>query len=473
MRFKGTLVLLIVVLALGGFIYFYEIKGGAQREKAKESESLIWKIEDRNIRQIELSSPGQHVAAARKDEKEWVLTAPQTLDADSQELDRLARSAVTLRRENIVEQNAADLAKFGLSPAQTSLKFKTKDGKDYAINFGNNNPTGSSAYASFPGQKVVFLVPAGAASAFSKKVDDLRNRSVLSFEQPEVQSLSVNNPKGVFELTKDKDDRWWFKGTEKRAADGPGVRGILSALSTGKIKEFFNDNTSDYTTLGLDKPFIDVSLTYGKHKAIKHFIIGLEKSRLKKKSAKPAAGEGKAAEQTSSEVYLAQDISRPDLFFVEKDLVDKLLKSPNDVRDKTLASMQRWDVDAIELTNTKGSFSFLKLNGEWFFGAAKKKAKWDAVNGILDAMEKPVKEWIDKPAPLKEYGLDKPAVHAVFKQGGRIIADCALGKSAKNGIYAHVKGDSSVKIADPEGLNVLDQGESGFVEAAAAANPKK
>jgi hypothetical protein len=65
MRFKGTLVLLIVVLVLGGFIYFYEIKGGAQREKAKESESLIWKIEDRNIRQIELSSPGQHAWLVR------------------------------------------------------------------------------------------------------------------------------------------------------------------------------------------------------------------------------------------------------------------------------------------------------------------------------------------------------------------------------------------------------------------------
>ena len=185
--------------------------------------------------------------------------------------------------------------------------------------------------------------------------------------------------------------------SEKRAADGPGVRGILNALSMGKIKEFFNENTGDYATPGLDKPLIDVSLTYGKNKAIKRLIIGPEKSRLKKKERK-AGRRGRQCGRTDIvEVYLAKDASRPDLFFVEKDLVDKLLKSPNDVRDKTLASIQRWDVDSIELTNTKGSFNFVKLNGEWFFGAAKKKAKWDAVNGILDAMEKPVKEWIDKP----------------------------------------------------------------------------
>jgi len=471
MRFKGTLILLVVVLALGAFIYFYEIKGGEQRQKAKESENQIWKVEGKNIQQIEISSSGQYVAAVRKGDKEWVLTAPQTYDADSEELDRVANSLATLRRESILEQNSSDMAKFGLNPAQTSLKFKTRDGKDYGIDFGINNPTGNFAYAAFPGQKTVILISSSAAGTLGKKVDDLRNHSVLSFEQPEVQSLIVNNPKGVFELTKDKDDRWWFKGFEKRAADGPGVRAILNALSMGKIKEFFNENPEDYATLGLDKPLIDVSLTYGKDKAIKHLMIGLEKSKLKKKGVKPAAAEEKPA--PTSTVYLAKDASRPDLFFVEKELVDKLTKSPNDVRDKPLASIQRWDVDSIELTNTKGNFSFSKLNGEWFLGAAKKKAKWDAVNGILDAMEKPVKDWIDKPGSPKEYGLDKPPVHVVLKQGGAVLADCALGKSSKNGIYAQVKGDSSVKIADPDGLSSLDRGEADFIEPPPAAAPKK
>ena len=473
MRFKGTLVLLIVVLVLGAFIYFYEIKGGTQREKAKESENQIWKIEDKTIQQIELSSPGQHAAAVRKNDREWVLTVPQTLDADSEELNRLARLAATLRRESIVDENAADLAKFGLNPPQAGLKLKTKDGRSLAIDFGNSNPTGNFAYAAFPGQKVVFLVSTSTAGSFSKKVDDLRDHSVLSFEQPEAQSMSLNNPKGVFELIKDNDDRWWFRGIGKRAADGPGVRAILNALSAGRIKEFFNENPQDYVTLGLDKPLIDVSVVYGKNKAIKHLVIGLEKSKLQRKGAKPAAAEGKATAETSPEVYLAKDASRPDLFFVERDLVDKLTKSANDVRDKPLASIQRWDVDSIDLTNTKGSFSFVKLNGEWFLGAAKKKAKWDAVNGILDAIEKPVKEWIDLPGSPKLYGLDKPPIHVVLKQGGTILADCSLGKSSKDGIYAQVQGDPSVKVADSDGLSNLDRGEADFVETPPAGAPRK
>ena len=468
MRFKGTLILLIACLALGGYLYFYEIKGGERREAAKQAEDQIWKLEDKNIQQIDLVSSGQHITAVRKGEKEWALTAPKPFDADSDELNRMASSAANLRRESVVEQNAASLGKFGLSPAQTSLRLKTKDGKEYAVDFGNNNPTGSSAYAFVPNRREVFLVSSYLASSFAKKADDLRNHSVLSFEQPEVQSLDITSPKGDLRLAKDGNDRWWFEGKEKRAADSPGIRGILNALSMGKIKEFFNQNPEDYVSLGLEKPLVDVRLTYGKDRAIKHLVIGMEKSKLRGKKGAP-----EGADKSSAEIYLAKDESRPDLFFVEKDLVDKLLKSPDDVREKALASFQRWDVDFIALTNSKGSFSFTKSGGEWFLGEAKKKAKWDAVNAILDALEKPAKKWLDQPASLSTYGLDKPAMRVILKQGGNVLADCAFGHAAKDGVYAQVKGDSSVKVADPEGLDALDKNESDFIEAPETAAPKK
>ena len=47
------------------------------------------------------------------------------------------------------------------------------------------------------------------------------------------------------------------------------------------------------------------------------------------------------------------------------------------------------------------------------------------------------------------------------------------GKAAKDGIYAQVKGDSSVKVADPEGLSALDKAEPDLVEPAVAAPAKK
>jgi hypothetical protein len=462
MRFKGTLVLLIICLLLGAYVYFYEIKGSEQREKAKEAVNQVWKFDSKDIRQIDLFSPGQHITAVRQGENGWVLTSPGKLDADSDELNILANSGSNIQRESIVEPNAANLAKFGLSPAKYGLRIKTKTGKEYTINFGNSNPTGSSAYAVLPGKNEVFLVSNSVVGAFNKKPDDLRNHRVLSFDQPEARTLSLKSSKGDLELEKDNSDRWWILGKERIAADSPGVRGILNTLSLGRIKEFFNEPPDAYQKLGLDKPFIDARVTYGKNKAIKHLVIGSEKASLQKKSEK--ASDIKPQEKPSTELYLAREESRPDLFFVEKDLVDKLLKSPNDIRDKALASIQRWDVDFITLTNSKGSMTFTKSGGEWFISNSKKKAKWDGVNGILDAMEKPVKAWIDNPAPAPTYGLDKPAIHITLKQGSTVLADCSFGKAAKDGIYAQVQGDSSVKVADPDGLDVLNRAEMEFIE---------
>ncbi len=301
-------------------------------------------------------------------------------------------------------------------------------------------------------------------------MDDLRDHTVLGFEQPEAQSLALRNPKGAFELFKDSDDRWWFKGTDKRAADAPQVRGLLNAMSLGKIKEFFNEDPKDYANLDLNKPLIEATVTYGANKAIKRLLIISEKSKLIKKGARDSSG---GASPGPDSTYLANDASRPDLFFVEKDLVDKLLIPPDSIRDKALVPMQRWEIDSIFLTNAKGQVSFVKSSGEWFLGDKKKKAKWDSIKGILDAMEKPVKAWVDKPSSLAAYGLDKPTLRIVLKKGSQIIADCAFGKSAKNGIYAQVQGDSSVKIADPEGLEQLGNSEPDFVESPSSAAPQK
>jgi hypothetical protein len=469
MRFKGTLVLLVVCAMLGAYVYFYEIKGGAKRDKAKEAEKQVWKFDGQTVQQIDLLSPARQITAVRQNDGTWKLISPQTLDGDTDEMNTVANSASNIQRESVVDPAASDLAKFGLSPARSTVKVKTKSGTEYAIDFGNNNPTGNSTYAVLPGKKDVFLVSSAAANAFDKKLDDLRNHKILVFEQPEVQTFSIKSPKGDLELEKDGNDRWWLAGKEKIAADSPGIRGILNALSMGRINGFLDGSPEDYRNLGMDKPRIDVRIVYGKSRAMKHLVIGAEKSDLKRKPEKEPAQK----DETSSGLYLAKDESRPDFFFVNKDLIDKLEKAPSDVRDKALASFQRWDVDSIFLTNPKGTFTFNKSGGEWFVSGSKKKAKWDGINAILDAMEKPVKQWIDKPETASTYGLDKPPIHVVLKQGGNILADCSFGKSAKDGIYAQVKGDPSVKVADPDGLDALNRTDSDLLEPEPAPAAKK
>ena len=469
MRFKGTLVLLLLCAGFGAFVYFYEIKGGEKREKAKQEEKQLWKLESNNVQQIDLILPDQHITTQRKGEKEWKITAPGTFDADSDELNRLASSVADMSRESVIEPNASDLSKFGLNPAEVTLSFKMKDGTERKIRFGQNNPTGSSTYAVLEGKNEVFLVPTHTASTFKKKLTDLRNRSILKFEQFETQTVDLQTNKGSVQLVKE-GDRWWIQGKEKLAADSSAVNSLLSALATTQVKEFFDDSADSNPSLGLIKPLVDVKLTVGKDKGIKHLSIGVEKSKLAKaglaKPMPPAAKKDDAAATTPSELYVARDESRTELFFVDKEFVDKLVKESKDFRDKALAAFQRWDIDVVFLKNSKGEFTFTKTgsSGDWVLGDAKKKTKWDGVSGILDAMEKPVKDFVNNPGPASTYGLDKPVARVILKQGATVKVDCVFGKEAKDGVYAQIQGESSVKIADKESLEKLNKGESDFLE---------
>jgi len=471
MRFKGTLILLLVCIGIGCFIYFYEIKGGEEREKAKEAENRFWMLESKAIQQIELQPQDQveRIVVARKGPEEWSIQIPRPLEADSDELNRLADSGAEIKHTSILEETAADQAKFGLSPAEFGFKIKTDDEKEYEILFGDNNPAGNSRYARVSGREEIFLVSTSASDTFNKKLDDLRNHSVLEFQQSEVQSLDIQNQKGTIHLVKDSDDRWWIEGKDRIAADSPGIRVILNALALGRIPEFFDEDLSDYVNADLDKPIVSVSLTYGKDKAIKRLSIGSEKANLRKKGTKSK----EAGTSSESTLYLAQDASRSEeLFFVNKDLVDKLDKSPNDLRDTSLAAFQRWDIDSIILENTNGRFTFSKSGGEWFLGDEKKKADFDAVTGILDALESDTLELIDNPSNLSTYGLDKPGVRVILKEADDVVADCSFGKTIDEGVYAQIQGDSSVKVAGLENYEKLNKNETDYIEAEKEVEPE-
>ena len=461
MRFKGTFALLVAAILFGGYVYFYEYKGGEKREAAKKIENRVWRFDADDIVRVELASQGGLMAAERGEDGNWKITAPREWLADNAQINRLASYAARLDRESVVEHDAADLAQFGLSPAILELRLTSRDGGEYGIAFGENNPSGNFTYSVLTGKNEVFFVSADAARSFDATAEDFRDRNVLSFDRAGIESVIIRNPKGVIEIEKDRDDRWWFRGAEKREAGGPAVREMLNALQLGKIQEFFDENAEDYINTSLDKPVIDVQLAFGSGNAGKRLVIGVEKSGLRKKSQSAAA---KNAGDTE-EIFLARDDSRDELFFVEKDLVDKMSRTANDIRDKSLVSFQRWDVDALQVENAQGKFQFVKTDGDWFIdGPVKKRANWSEINNILDVLEKPVVEWIDNPASLSGYGVEKPVIRVVLKKGSEIIAECAFGHSSEKGVYAKVSGDSSIKVADPEGLEFLNRSETEYIE---------
>src|SRR5688572_23288882 len=136
MRFKSTAIMFVVFAVLGGYVYFKEFRGQEEREKQEETKKRLFSIEEKDITEINLAYPDRTLSAVKKGEKQWQITSPAGIEADSDEWEQLAANVAKIDREDTVAENASDVAAFGLNQPALKLTAKTKDGKTLELQFG-------------------------------------------------------------------------------------------------------------------------------------------------------------------------------------------------------------------------------------------------------------------------------------------------------------------------------------------------
>src|SRR5215472_13698092 len=114
MKFKGTAVLFLLFVGLGTYVYFTEFRGQEARQKQEEAKKKAFPVEDKDITEISLVYPDRTLTAVKKGDKNWQMTSPAGIDADSDEWQMLASDITRIDRDDTVAQNAQDLAPFGL-----------------------------------------------------------------------------------------------------------------------------------------------------------------------------------------------------------------------------------------------------------------------------------------------------------------------------------------------------------------------
>ncbi|MFH1006919.1 MAG: hypothetical protein V1800_05360, partial [Candidatus Latescibacterota bacterium] len=74
MSFKTTIMGAILALLLGAFVYFYEIKGGEEREQAQQQAKRIFVFEDNQVRGLSLTQSGEEIVLAKAADGQWTIT---------------------------------------------------------------------------------------------------------------------------------------------------------------------------------------------------------------------------------------------------------------------------------------------------------------------------------------------------------------------------------------------------------------
>ncbi len=449
MNFKGTTALLVVFVGLGGYVYFTEFRGREAREQEESAKKKALQVEQNNIVEISLLYPGTTITGVKKGEKQWEFTNPAGIDADAEEWDRLASNLAGIEREQTVAENAADLTAFGLDNPPIKIAAKLSDGRAVELALGAENPGKTFNYAKLGDSSDVFLTPTSWKGLFTKTVNDLRDKKVIRLEaDTDIDAIRIVEGARELELQKSGED-WLVKKPLDVPGDPTEIVSLVSSMRFAQVSSFAEPAITARTA-GLDPPVMRITLHDAKAQADRVLLIG--------RSPEP-------------DKYYARDASRDAIMIIEKEVPDKARRPIFDWRDKRISRIQPAGVDDVAIEAGPDSFSFKKDGTDWKLPDGR-KLQWDKVTSMMTSLEfDKASDIMDSPRALSSYGLDKPKLLVIFRQGTNELARFAFGADSRqpDGVYFKTSEKPAVAVVSRETFNKFNVKVDALVEQSTGA----
>jgi hypothetical protein len=427
--FRSTLILLVLLAGLVGYIYFVESKKATQ--PAEEAKAKVFSVTADKIVELSVKPPSGEATVLKKADGAWQIVQPVQASADESEVSGLTSNIASLEIQRVVEENAGDLKQYGLAEPRVDVGFKTAADKDFHhLLIGDKTATGGDLYARLQNAKKVFLISAFLDSTFNRSTFDLRDKTVLKIDRNKVDSVALASLDKSVQMAKSGEEWSLTKPIEARADYGT-VEGLIGRLQTVQMKSLVTAEPKDLKEYGLDKP--EASATLGAGSARATLEIG---------------------KKSPDGTLYARDASRPMVFTVEASLLDDLKKSADDYRRKDVFECRPYNATRVEIARGSDAFVFEKTKGQ----GKDATEKWRQVSpAARDVDAEKMDQFLTKLTNLRtqswaaatdKTGLDKPVLTATARfDEGKKQEQVVFGKSGSD-VFASRKGEPGAAKLD-------------------------
>lgn len=333
-RFVSTIVAVIVLVLLGGYIYLYEWDTPA--DSAEPKEKAFAGIQSDAIEEVQIKAAGGETSRATKAEDGWQLVEPAKAEADPSEISAVTSNLGSLEVQRVVEEAPADLGRYGLNPPRVDVAFRLKGEKNFRhLLLGEKTPTGSDLYAKLQDGKRVFLVSSYLDSTFNRTPFDLRDKSILEFDREKADSIEIATGTTTIQFARSGTD-WKIAKPIAARGDYGAIEAVVTRLSSGQMQRIVEADAGDLKKYGLDKPSLTAAVNTGSARAT--LLLGLTEG---------------------GSVY-AKDASRPMVFAVEETLATDLKKDVGEFRRKDVFDFRSFNAQRVEVKRGTETYTFEK-----------------------------------------------------------------------------------------------------------------
>ncbi len=428
MRFRTTLLLLLVVLGLGAYLYYVEMPSAEQEAKAKR----LYDVKADDISELTLTYQ-DHEIALMKTGEEWHMSKPLDVLADATAVKNIAATLADAESKKELTESSGDLSVYGLDKPFVVVHAKAKDKDLPVFSVGKTTPIGSNAYVQRADDKKIFLTNSAFRTGLDKQPKDLRDKTILNFADGDVQRIELHAADKDIRLGL-KNGAWVIEQPGSFIADATIVRTLLSSLRSLRANDFPDAAPEQLAAYGLTNPRLKVSLFLGKDNARKDILLGGDNGDKK-------------------EVYL-QTSGNPTVYTVSDWVMRDLNKDAGELRDKTVLAFDRAALTAIEVR---------RADGDQFKLIGSDKDGWKVDGNPGNVATSAMSQWLgdlhdlkgfeiaaDNPTNLASFGLDAPLMTITFKGA----QDVALG-SILIGEHKAEQGNKEFFAMPPAGPTVF------------------
>lgn len=417
---KSTLIVVVIAIALGAFVYFYDSKHSVAPPTDEASWKPAFAAKADQIDGLTIASTtGKTVFA--KQGKDWEITQPVSTRADQASVSGIVNdlSGAKIRRSFAP---TGSLSKYGLAQPAVTIDFEQKGSVEHTVRLGDKDFSGSLVYALIDTSKNVDLLPASLLDETDKPLSQLRDGSLLELNDGEITGITIDDPSGTIAMAK-KGSTWEIAKPKEVLADSGAVDSLASSLSTDKFTDVVSETSNDLAKYGLAHPSISVTVaTKGQEF---HLLVG----------------------KKNGDNYYARDAARPMIFEISSTDYDLLNKKVFDLRDKSILHFDSAKVATVEIHNANGVFQCSEgKDDQWTIvqpAADKGKAiqSWKIFDPIEDARSKQI---YDTPSRAVLAQVAKPAIEVVLidKSGKKTTVD--ISAAAGDSVYVRTSAGSEV-----------------------------
>jgi hypothetical protein len=180
---RVTLILLVVLIVLGGYVYLFELQRSDQRGSDEVTGNSVQIYDtaygEYDIVELEILGPATAAHFVRTKEtltQDWEMLLPTPMSPKQLDQARVNGAATRMGRltANQVITGVTNLAQFGLEPPELTVSLTISNGKRITFYTGDETPVNDNRYIRrASGDNSVFLVPALAVDELRRLLDEV------------------------------------------------------------------------------------------------------------------------------------------------------------------------------------------------------------------------------------------------------------------------------------------------------------